>query len=114
LGEDPGFDPLLEATVSRGAGTEAGGVQRVPLTAGAQHEENGVEGATILHAGVVTAQRVRLAGREQRLDLGPECIRDAPKTARVLGLHPSSSCGMSLLLQEGFDISGRLSYRDRL
>jgi hypothetical protein len=114
LGEDPGGHPLLKAAVGRGAGTDPGFVQGVPLAAGAQHEENGIEGATILHAGVVTAQRVGLARREQRVDLGPEFIRDAPKTARFLGLHPSSSCGMSHLLQEGFDISGRLSYRDRL
>src|SRR5436305_7480896 len=30
--EDPGLDPLLEAVMGRGRGTDAGGRQRLPLT----------------------------------------------------------------------------------
>src|SRR5262245_9882325 len=40
--EEPGLDPLLEAVVGGGAGAEVGGVQRLPLAAGAQDEEDGV------------------------------------------------------------------------
>src|SRR6516164_9743477 len=39
--EDAILDPALEAVVGGGAGAEAGGVQRLPLAAGAEHEEDG-------------------------------------------------------------------------
>src|SRR5262249_30458955 len=95
--------PLLEATMGRAARTDAGGVQSVPLAARTQHEENGVEGTAVVHPGVMTTQRMRLAGRQQRLDLGPELIRDAPGAACLLCFHRVPSCGNSCRLLEGFD-----------
>src|SRR4051812_15049775 len=41
--EDAVPDPLLEAVVRRRAGAEPGGVQRLPLAAGAQDKEDGVQ-----------------------------------------------------------------------
>src|ERR1700757_3471765 len=40
--EDAVGDPLLEAIMGGGAGAELGGVQGLPLAAGAEHEEDGV------------------------------------------------------------------------
>src|SRR5262245_8735167 len=42
LKENAGLHPLLKAIVSRRSGTELGGIQGLPLAAGAQHKENGV------------------------------------------------------------------------
>jgi len=53
--KDAGLDPLLEAVVGGGTGAEAGGVQGLPLAAGAQHEEDG------LHAGAVGRARTSAA-----------------------------------------------------
>src|SRR5262249_11285737 len=39
--EDAGLDPLLEAVVGGRSGTELGGIQGLPLAAGAQVEEDG-------------------------------------------------------------------------
>src|SRR5205085_10415397 len=41
LQEDAGLDPLLEAVVGGRARAELGGIQRLPLAAGAQAEEDG-------------------------------------------------------------------------
>src|SRR5205807_6985359 len=41
--EDARRDPLLEAIMGGGTRTKAGGVQRRPLTAAAQHEEDGLQ-----------------------------------------------------------------------
>src|SRR5262245_33239594 len=42
LEEDALLDPLLEAVVGGGAGAELGGIERLPLDAGAQDEEDGI------------------------------------------------------------------------
>src|SRR5262249_7610378 len=57
-GEHSGVDPLLEAAVGRTAGADAGGIQGVPLAAGAEHEEDGVHGLAVIDARVMAAQRV--------------------------------------------------------
>jgi hypothetical protein len=51
-----------EAAVGRGARADAGGGKRVPLHAAAQHQEDGVHGASVRHPGAVAAQRVRGRG----------------------------------------------------
>jgi hypothetical protein len=43
------------------ARTDAGVMQGVPLTTGAQHEKNSIHRPAILDTGVMTPQRVRLA-----------------------------------------------------
>jgi hypothetical protein len=58
--------------------TEAGGIQGLPLAAGAQHEQDGVQGVAVVHARVVATERVGLSWRDQRLHLGPECVGNAP------------------------------------
>jgi hypothetical protein len=63
LQKDAGFGPLLEPPVSGGTGTDACGVQGVPLTTRPQHEEDGIHGLAGFDRRVMTAQRMRLAGR---------------------------------------------------
>src|SRR5262249_55430393 len=43
LQEEAGGDPLLEAVVGGRAGADVGGVQGLPLAAGAEHVEDGVQ-----------------------------------------------------------------------
>ena len=76
--EDPSLRPALERPVGRAAVADAGGIQGIPLTAGAQHEEDRVHGAARIDRFAVAAQGMGLAGREQRLDAFPQFVRDAP------------------------------------
>ena len=80
-----GRPPLLKAPVRGGRGAEPRRRERVPLAAGAQAEEDGVHRAAVIHARVVAPERVRLAGRQQRGDLGPERIGRAPGAADANG-----------------------------
>jgi len=79
LQKNTGLGPLLKPPVGGGTGTDAGGVQGIPLTAGSQHEKDAIHGLAGVHGGVMTTQRMRLAGRQQRLDLRPERIGNAPE-----------------------------------
>jgi hypothetical protein len=54
--KDALLDPLLKAVVGSGSGTELGGVQRFPLAAGTQHEEDGFHADTVGLAGPATAE----------------------------------------------------------
>jgi hypothetical protein len=56
------------------AGTNAGGIQGVPLTAGPQHKENGVHRPAVGHPRIVTAEWMRFTRRQERFDLGPEFV----------------------------------------
>jgi hypothetical protein len=77
--EDALFDPLLEAVVGRGTGAELGGIQRLPGAAGAEDKEDGVHADPVGGAGPAAAEAVGiLTPGEVHLDLGPECIGDAP------------------------------------
>jgi hypothetical protein len=64
-------------------------MQGVPLAAGAEDEEDGIHGPAIIDAWPVTAERVRLSWREQRLDALPQFIGDPPITPdfRLVGTH---------------------------
>jgi hypothetical protein len=75
--------------------TDAGGVQGVPLTASSQHEEDAIHGFAGFDGGIMTAQRMRLAGRQQRLDLLPERIGNAPEI--VVGNLPFLPYHLTLL-----------------
>src|SRR6266545_277685 len=83
--------PFLEAAVGTALGAEAGGGQRIPLAAGAQHEENGVHGGSVVHPRVMTTERVGLSRRNQRLDLCPKIVRDAPPIVVHDQSHGSTS-----------------------
>ena len=77
--EDAGLDPLLEAVVGGGARAEAGGVQGLPLAAGAEDEEDGLHTDPVGGAGATAAEAVGVGvlGEEQR-DGFPEVVGDAP------------------------------------
>jgi hypothetical protein len=65
-------------------GTEARLVQRIPLAASAEHEENGIHRLPIRDAGPMASQGVRFARREQRLDALPHLVRNTPITVSFL------------------------------
>jgi hypothetical protein len=90
--EYAGSLPLLKPAVGRTLLTEAGVVQRLPLTTGAQHEENGVHGGSVGHARIVTTQRVGLGRGQQRFDPLPQCIGNPP--AIIIG-HGHGHLGLS-------------------
>src|SRR3954452_16670482 len=54
------FDPRLKAVVGRRAWANAGGRERVPLTAGSQHEKDAVRALPIRHARPSAAKAVRV------------------------------------------------------
>lgn len=76
--EDAGGGPLLEAAVGRGVGADARSVQRPPMAAGAEDEEDGVHGLAIDDPGIVAAQGMERTRRQERLDPVPEGVGDAP------------------------------------
>src|SRR5262245_16080718 len=82
--EDTGLRPLLEAAM--GGTTRAGAhlVQRIPLAASAEHEENGIHRLATLDPGPMAPQGVRFARREQRHDELPSFVRNTPITAGFL------------------------------
>jgi hypothetical protein len=59
-------------------------MQRIPLAAGAEHEEDGIHRLPIIDAGPMAPQGVWFARREQRLDALPQRVRDTPITAGFL------------------------------
>jgi hypothetical protein len=61
-------------------------MQGVPLAPGTQPEEHGIHGATIVDAGPMAPQRVRLPWREQRLEAVPQLVRQAPITVSLLSV----------------------------
>src|SRR5205807_4394768 len=85
-------DPLLEAVVGRRAGAEAGGVQRLPLAAGAQHVEDGVQAVAVRTAGPAAAEAVRVLPRgNPTFQLLPQFVGDAPPVRRLLLAHRPAS-----------------------
>jgi hypothetical protein len=81
--------PFLEAAMGGTTGTEAGRIQRVPLTPGTQDEENGIHGCTIINARSMAPQRVQLPWGKQPLEAFPQLVRHAPITLYFLlvGTH---------------------------
>ena len=75
--------------MSRGVGTEVSGVQGGPLTAGAQHVDNGVGTAPIGGAGLATAKPVGvLVFWDQALEQGPQFIRYAKRCCHFVYRRP--------------------------
>jgi hypothetical protein len=62
--EHTGFGPFNEASMRRRARADVGRVERVPLAARPQHEEDGVHSIAVWHPWVMAAERMRLARRE--------------------------------------------------
>src|SRR5262249_59871143 len=56
--EEAGLHPLLEAVVGGGAWDEAGGVQGLPLAAGAKHEEDRLQAVPVTTARPAAAEAV--------------------------------------------------------
>jgi hypothetical protein len=101
LKEDAGLDPLLEAIMGGGAGAELGGVQRLPLAAGAEHEEDGIHTFTVIGAGPASAEAVPVGvHREQDLHLFPKRIGDTPLVRRCGRCHGQPSVRIHKPLQE--------------
>jgi hypothetical protein len=74
----------LEAAMGGTTGTEARLAQRIPLAAGAEHEEDGIHRLPIIDPGPVTSERVWLPWREQRLDALPQVVGYPPITLDFL------------------------------
>jgi hypothetical protein len=63
--------PFLEAAMRGTTGTEARGIQGIPLTSGAQHKEDGIHRPPVVDSGAMAAQGVRFPPREQRVGTCP-------------------------------------------
>jgi hypothetical protein len=64
-------------------GANARLLQRIPLAAGAEHEEDGIHGFTIIDAGPMTPQRVWFTRGKQRHNALPQLVRDTPVTTHL-------------------------------
>ena len=90
--EEAGTHPLLEAVVGRGPRAEAGGVQGLPLTAGAQHEEDGLQADAVGRARPAASETVRVfVFGEQRRDGLPQVVGDAPSIGDGTFVHGRDS-----------------------
>jgi hypothetical protein len=90
--EDPGSDPLLETVVGRRTRTEAGGIERLPLAAGAQDEEDGFHANAVGDAGTPAPKPmgVFVFGKEH-LDGVPKVVGDAPLISSLGAFHVAAS-----------------------
>jgi hypothetical protein len=66
------------------AGADARLIQRVPLAARAEHEENGIHRLPILDTGPMASQGMWFARWEQRHDALPQFVRHTPIRAGLL------------------------------
>jgi hypothetical protein len=82
--EDVRRRPLLETAMGSATGTDARLLQRLPLAAGAEHEEDGIHRLSIIDAGPMAPQGVRCARWEQRHDALPQLVRHTPIAASFL------------------------------
>jgi hypothetical protein len=95
--EDALFHPALEAIVGGGTGAEAGGIEGLPLAAGAQHEEDGFHADAIGGGGLAAAERMCVQSlRDQFGDGQPQIIGNAPLVYHRLPLHEGSPASTQL------------------
>lgn len=92
LEEDAGLDPLLEAVLGGGTGAILGGIERLPLAAGAQDEEDGSGADPIGGAWPAAPEgmRVVVGGDAHRHEF-PQLIGDAPGVRDGVQVHSSAS-----------------------
>lgn len=89
------LDPLLEAIVRCGLGTEFGLSQGVPLTAGTEHIENGIRTPAIRHPRASPAKAVGVrAYWQQGLQHFPQVVGEA-KARRRLVVRPPGMTPLS-------------------
>jgi hypothetical protein len=96
--EDARRDPLLKAIVGGGTRTKAGGVQGLPLTARAQHEQDGLHAHAVggTRPAAAEAMSVFVLG-EQQGDALPQIVWDMPlihdgHIHKTSVLHGCTSC----------------------
>src|SRR5262245_34980787 len=101
LEEDARFDPLLEAVVGGGTGAELGSIQRLPVAAGAQDEEDGIGTNPVGGAGPAAAEAmgVDMRGDAEFHEL-PQFSGDAPVLGDVGRVHERVSCARMKQLRE--------------
>jgi len=77
--EDAGCLPFLKTPVGRRTGTDARGIQGIPLGASPKDMEDRVHGIAVIHPRTATAVWVRiLVFRQQGLNKRPQIIRHTP------------------------------------
>lgn len=90
--EDTRFDPLLEAIVRGGTGAELGSVERFPLTAGPQDEEDGIHANTVVLTWPTAAETMGVLTLGQKVSDGvPEVVGDAPVVGDERSFHVGNS-----------------------
>jgi hypothetical protein len=94
LEEDALPDPQLEAVVGGGTGAEFGGVQCLPLAAGAQDVEDGIQTDAIRSRGPAAAETMGVDSLgDADVQLLPEIIGDTPVLGDGIGHNNGSrSC----------------------
>jgi hypothetical protein len=86
--KDARLDPLLKAVMGRGTGAELGGVQGLPLAAGAQHEKDGLHAEAVGRARPAAAEAVSVfVFGEQGGDGLPQIVGDAPSIGNRMFVH---------------------------
>src|SRR5215472_16434993 len=91
--KDPRSDPLLEAVVRRGPRAELGGVQRFPLAAGAEHEQDGVHADPVGGAWSSTPKRWVFTWRGKCISISGHKLsgmRQSSRTRSVSMTAPSN------------------------
>jgi hypothetical protein len=93
--------PALEAVVRGGTGAEAGGIQRFPLAAGAQDEEDGFHADTVGGRWFAAAEGVGVHPLgDQSSDGLPQVVGNTPLVHHPLFRHGWASWGWFQLLKE--------------
>jgi hypothetical protein len=86
--ENAGFDPFLEAVVGGGSGAELGGIERLPLAAGAQDVQDGFHAQAIVLARAPAAEAMSvLVLGEEELHGCPEVVGDTPVVGDGTSVH---------------------------
>ena len=88
LQEHPRGNPFLKAQVGGGAGTDAGGIQGLPLAAGTQHVEDTIGAGSVGNPGPTAAEPMGVhTFGDQRLQHLPELIGDLETAGGGIGPH---------------------------
>lgn len=78
----------------RGTRTELGGIERFPLAAGAQHEQDGIHANPVGGAGPSAAEAMGVDVRGQmHLNFRPQGVGDPPVGGNQVGVHDRTQNG---------------------